>query len=121
LHAAPDHELRDILYQCAGVDADLDAARELPTYLLRQLVAIKLHDSNVISGYYKHVDGTSFAAPIVAAVAAQMLEANPYLTPWQIKRLLMDTAIRLEKVAVERQGWGSIIPGRAVARALERR
>jgi serine protease AprX len=121
LHAATDHELRDILHRFAGVDADLDAARDLPNYLIRQLVAIKLHDNNVITGHYKHVDGTSFAAPIVASVAAQILEANAQLSPWQVKRLLMDTAIRLEKVAVERQGWGSIIPGRAVARALERR
>jgi serine protease AprX len=121
LHEAPDHELRDILQQYAGVDADLDAARDLPTYLIRQLVAIKLHDNNVISGHYKHVDGTSFAAPIVASVVAQMLEANPQLTPSQVKRLLIDTAIRLERVAVERQGWGSIIPGRAVAQAMERR
>ena len=36
---------------------------------------------NVISGAYKHVDGTSFAAPIVSSVAALMLEANPALQP----------------------------------------
>ena len=65
--------------------------------------------------------GTSFATPIVASVVAQMLEANPRLTPQRVKRILMDTAIRLENVAVERQGWGSIIPGRAVTRALELR
>jgi serine protease AprX len=121
LHDAPDVELRALLAQQAGVDAELDAARELPTYLIRQLIAIKLHDNNVISGHYKHVDGTSFAAPIVASVVAQMLEANPGLTPQQVKRILIDTAIRLDGVAVERQGWGSIIPGRAVRRAEEAR
>ncbi len=121
LHAAPDSELRAILNEHAGVDADLDAARELPYYLIRQLVAIKLHDNNVISGYYKHVDGTSFASPIVASVVAQMLQANPRLTPQRVKRILIDTAIRLDNVPVERQGWGSLIPGRAVARALELR
>ncbi len=119
LHAAPDAELRALLDQHAGMDAELDAARDLSAYLIRQLVAIKLHDNNVISGHYKHVDGTSFAAPIVASVVAQMLEANPRLTPQQIKRILIDTAIRLDGVAVERQGWGSIIPGRAVRRAEE--
>ncbi|MBI1761666.1 MAG: S8 family serine peptidase [Acidobacteria bacterium] len=121
LHAAPDSQLREILNEHAGIDSDLDAARALPHYLIRQLVAIKLHDNNVISGQYKHVDGTSFASPIVASVVAQMLQANARLTPQQVKRILIDTAIRLENVPVERQGWGSIIPGRAVARALEMR
>ena len=43
--------------------------------------AAKMKGNNVISGAYKHVDGTSFAAPIVASIAAQMIEANPALTP----------------------------------------
>ena len=46
---------------------------------MRQLVTAKIRDHNVISGAYKHVDGTSFAAPIVASLAALMLEANPAL------------------------------------------
>ena len=65
------------------------------------------------------VNGTSFAAPIVSSVVAQMLEANPRLTPQQVKRILIDTAIRLENVSVDRQGWGTIIPSRAVERALQ--
>jgi serine protease AprX len=121
LHDAHDNELHDILQTHAGVDPDLDAANGLPAYLIRQLVAIKLHDNNVISGHYKHVDGTSFASPIVASVVAQMLEANPRLAPHQIKRILTDTARRIDNLAVERQGWGTILPGLAVARALEMR
>ncbi len=31
---------------------------------------------------------------------------------------LMDTAIRIDGVAVERQGWGTIIPYRALERTL---
>jgi serine protease AprX len=119
LHAAADHDLHALLQANAGVDRDLDAARELPAYLIRQLLAVKIHDANVISGHYKHVDGSSFAAPIVSSVIAQMLEANPRLTPQQVKRILIDTAIRLTAVPVERQGWGTIIPARAVARALQ--
>ena len=64
------------------------------------------------------VDGTSFAAPIVSSVVAQMLEARPQLTPQQVKRILIDTARRIANVPVERQGWGMIIPSRAVERAL---
>jgi len=72
----------------------------------------------VISGSYKHVDGTSFAAPIVASVAAQMLQANERLPPQRIKRILIDTARRLPHVPIDRQGWGVIDPRRAVLEAI---
>lgn len=117
LRAANDHELRDILQQSPAVNAELDAAQNLPPYLIRQLISLKTHDTNVIiagGGKYKHVDGTSFAAPIVCSVIAQMLEANPHLSPQRIKRLLIDTAIRLKDVEIDRQGWGMMIPSRAV-------
>ncbi|NDD62747.1 MAG: serine protease [Acidobacteria bacterium] len=121
LQNRPDSELREVLRAHPGIDANLDLAVELPIYLIRHLLAIRRHDANVISGHYKHVDGTSFAAPIVSSVVAQMLEANPSLRPWEIKKILIETAIRLKRVPVERQGWGTIIPSRAVAMALERR
>ncbi len=117
LRHAPDHELRAILEQHEGVNAELDTARNLPPYLIRQLIGLKTHDANVIQaggGKYKHVDGTSFAAPIVSSVIAQMLEANPLLTPQQIKRILIATSIRLKGVEIDRQGWGLLIPARAV-------
>lgn len=118
LQNTPDSELREVLRAHPGIDAKLDLAVDLPTYLIRHLLAIRQHDANVISGHYKHVDGTSFAAPIVSAVVAQMLEANPQLRPWEVKRILIETAIRLKRVPVERQGWGTVIPSLAVARAL---
>lgn len=119
LQAAPDQTLREILNSRPGVDAQLDAIGDLPVYLIRQLLSIKIHDANVISGHYKHVDGSSFAAPIVASVVAQMLEANPALKPSQVKQILMETAIPLESIAPERQGNGVILPSHAVRRALE--
>ena len=66
----------------------------------------------------KYVDGTSFSAPIVSSVAAQMLEANPKLTPSGIKRILIASAERLPHYEVDRQGWGVIDPRRAVELAL---
>ena len=119
LKAASDDELRPLIEANVGINAELDAARDLPPYLIRQLVEIKIHGGNVISGSYKHVDGTSFAAPIVSSVAAQMLEANPRLSPQQVKLILIETAIRISSVPVERQGWGTIIPARAVERARQ--
>jgi serine protease AprX len=47
-----------------------------------------------------------------------MLEANPRLTPQQIKRILIDTAERVPEVEVDRQGWGVVSARRAVELAL---
>jgi serine protease AprX len=121
LDAAADEDLRAIIDAHPGVDKDFDEARDLPVPLLRQLITIKLREGNVISPHYKYVDGTSFASPIVASVAACMLEANPRLTAQQVKRILIDTAERVPGVEVERQGWGVVVPRRAVEVALATR
>jgi serine protease AprX len=118
LDVAADDDLRAIIQAHAGVDRDFDEACDLPVPLLRQLITIKLREGNVISPHYKYVDGTSFASPIVASVAACMLEANPRLTAQQVKRILIDTAERVPGVEVERQGWGVVVPRRAVEVAL---
>jgi serine protease AprX len=117
LASAPDAELPALLRDSRGTDTDLDAAAHLEPPLVRQLVAAKIRDNKVISGAYKHVDGTSFAAPIVSSLAALMLEVNPELTPGQLKRLLVQTARRLPHVAVDRQGWGVVDARRALAAA----
>ena len=114
LDAAADDELSTIISSHKGVDKDLDEARELAAPLLRQLITIKLQEGNVINQHYKFVDGTSFASPIVASIVACMLEANPKLTPQRVKRILIDTAERVDAVAVERQGWGVVVPRKAV-------
>jgi serine protease AprX len=118
LDNAPDAELHALIREHAGVDSDLDEARNLPVSLLRQLITIKLREGNVISEHYKYVDGTSFASPIVASIIACMLEANEKLTPQQVKRILIDTAERLPGIEVDRQGWGVVAPRRAIELAL---
>jgi serine protease AprX len=118
LDEAPDAELRNIILSHQGVDKDLDEARDLPFSTLRQLITIKLQEGNVINRHYKFVDGTSFAAPIVSSIVACMLEANPKLTPQQVKRILIETAERVDGVEVDRQGWGVVVPRKAVELAL---
>ncbi|MDQ3373312.1 MAG: S8 family serine peptidase [Acidobacteriota bacterium] len=113
-----DADLHRIIGMNPNIEPDLDAAFDRPAYMIRQIIALKLRSENVITRYYKYVDGTSFAAPIVSSVAAQMLEANPYLTPQQIKRILISTAERLPHYEVDRQGWGVIDPCRAVELAV---
>lgn len=117
LDDADDRSLREFIAQHPGVDPELDAVASRDPYLLRQLIAAKRHDQKVLSGHYKHVDGTSFAAPIVSSVVAQMLEANPRLSPQEVKRALIRTARRLRGIAPERQGFGVIQPRAAVAAA----
>ncbi len=118
LAAAPDSTLREVIAAHFGVDEDFDAALGLDNYLIRHLVEIKLRDHAVISGSYKHVDGTSFSSPIVASIAAQIIEANPVLRPQQIKSILVRTSTRMPHVPVDRQGWGVVNPKRAVLRAI---
>ncbi|WP_246604621.1 S8 family serine peptidase [Chloracidobacterium aggregatum] len=118
LSRAPDGELRTILARHTGIDAELDAAAHLEPYQLRLLVEGKMRNEKVISGHYKHVDGTSFAAPIVSSIVAQMLEVNPRLTPQQVKRILIRTARRLPNIEADRQGWGVVNARLAVAAAL---
>lgn len=118
LDAAKDEDLTAIIEAHETIDKDLFEARGLPVALLRQLITIKLHEGNVINQHYKYVDGTSFSAPIVASIVACLLEANPKLTPQQVKRILIKTAERVSGIEVERQGWGVVVPGRAVEAAL---
>ncbi len=119
LARAGDGELKKVLAENRGVDAELDAAAHHEPYQIRLLVEVKIKNNNVISGHYKHVDGTSFAAPIVSSVVAQMLEVNPRLTPQQVKKILMETASRLPGIDPDRQGRGVVSPKLAVAMALE--
>jgi len=121
LENAPDSKLLEIIRRHPGADEDLDHATELAPYLLRQVVWIKIRDNNVISGHYKHVDGTSFAAPIVSSIAAQMMEAVPDLKPHEVKLALIKTAVRMAHVEVDRQGWGVVNPRAALAAAMSLR
>ncbi len=119
LDKAQDTELHDIIRDNPEIDGELDAALDRPVHSLRQIIALKLRQENVITKDYKYVDGTSFSAPIVSSIAAQMLEANPYLTAQQVKRILICTAERLPHYEVDRQGWGVVDPRKAVEMAVD--
>lgn len=121
LSNAPDERLSKLLHERPGILPALDGVRDDEPYLIRQLVESLQRDQKVISGEYKHVDGTSFSAPIVTSIVGQMLEANPGLSPHEVKRILIDTARRLPGVAVERQGWGVVNPAEAIREAERRR
>jgi serine protease AprX len=52
------------------------------------------HPERIIAPGYMWMSGTSFAAPVAAGAAADMLALNPNLTPDQVKGALMLTASR---------------------------
>ena len=92
---APDYSFRQTFL-------DNWQTAELPEYILstdvntaRSLVEDELTKRKIVATHYQHVDGTSFAAPITASVVAQMLEANPNLTPTTVKQILIATADRI--------------------------
>jgi len=86
---------------------------------IRSIVQARLSAEKFFAPYYQHVDGTSFAAPIVTSIVAQMLEVNPNLTPGLIKMILETTARRLHDIAPEKQGYGLITARACIERALE--
>ncbi len=88
-------------------------ADETPA-VIRQTINREIENRKLISPHYQHADGTSFAAPIVSGVIAQMLEANPGLTPAGVREILLNTARKLENEPVERQGYGVVHPLSAV-------
>ena len=118
LDDSEDAELHDIIRSNPGIDPELDAALDRPVHSIRQIITLKIGRENVITKHYKYVDGTSFAAPIVSSLAAQMLEAAPSLSPSDVKRILISTAERLPQYEVDRQGWGVINARKAVEAAL---
>jgi serine protease AprX len=68
---------------------------------------------HVVAPGYMELSGTSFAAPVVAGAAAQILARHPNWTPDQVKGALMVTAKPVKKAAPGSLGVGEINAGRA--------
>lgn len=85
-----------------------------PANVIRQVIENEIFNRKLISPHYQHADGTSFAAPIVSGLIAQLLQANPNLTPAGVRNILTQTARKLPNVSVERQGFGVVHPLSAV-------
>ncbi|MDL1891526.1 serine protease [Sphingobacteriales bacterium CHB3] len=97
------------------------APRELKRENIHKWLKKRIEEMKYIAPHYKHVDGTSFASPIVSSVVAQMLEANPDITPAVVKHILMETAEPLKNAPEVQQGRGVLNPRAAVERALRMR
>ena len=67
------------------------------------------------------LSGTSMSAPFVSGVSALVLQANPYLTPAQVKEVLTSTAYNdnfTETSGINRFGYGKVDAYHAVRLAL---
>jgi serine protease AprX len=79
------------------------------------------HDADTLDPaylpFYTHMSGTSMATPHVAGIVALILEANPNLTPMQVKDIIERTATNLGGRAPWEGGAGHINAYAAVAEA----
>ncbi len=70
--------------------------------------------------FYTQISGTSMATPFVAGVIALMLDADPTLTPDQIKQILTDTSTKMPGYQEYEVGSGYINAYAAVDKVLNR-
>ena len=119
LSSAPDYQLQSLA-------RELEEKAELPENMrfadagiIRRFVDDALKQQKIVATHYQHVDGTSFAAPIVTSLVAQMIEANPRLTPGAVKNILISTADRISNAPAIRQGYGVVNARRAVELARQ--
>jgi thermitase len=70
-------------------------------------------------GSYGYASGTSYSAPVAAAVAALVLSRNPLLSAQQLVSILEQTADDLGAAGYDQTfGWGRVNAARAVAAAV---
>lgn len=70
--------------------------------------------------FYTQISGTSMATPFVAGTVALMLDADPTLTPDEIKQIIMDTASRMPGYDDYEVGSGYINSYAAVDKVFNR-
>ncbi|MBK9751621.1 MAG: S8 family serine peptidase [Chloroflexi bacterium] len=102
----------------ADLGLSLEEAQHPGEHLYAQLQA-RINTHKLIDGKHQHVDGTSVSAAIVTSLVAQMLEANPRLTPAAIHSILLRTAVPLPDVGRAQQGAGTIHAANAVLAAVK--
>ena len=94
----PDPSLRKVLERFFPVEPTLGQIQDSPAYIAH--------------------DGTSEAAPIVSGVVANMFEANPDLTPKEVRDILYSTALPLSGDS-QATGHGAIDAQAVLTRAAE--
>ena len=63
-----------------------------PTDTARSQKIVQIHPDNSLTSSFFRMNGTSMSSPIVAGIAALMIQSNPSITPDQVKYRLMANA-----------------------------
>jgi subtilisin family serine protease len=115
LQHMPDDTLRLI----GLTDETMERVKSSPEMARREIERLILATDRtpLIDTSYVGTPGTSVATPIVSGVVAEMLQANPNLTPAQVKQILRTTAIPLARYSVNTQGAGALNPQAAIEMA----
>lgn len=96
----------DYMIVVSGVDRSLKLSKSSnygnSVYFTAPSEGILCSDQN---GQTVMVDGTSFAAPIVAGVAALVWSANPGLTNKQVLEILKASCVKPEGAGSDQNGW----------------
>ena len=102
----------------ARITYDIKPEVTAPGVAVFSTVPSYMHGADQIGNYqyaYENLSGTSMATPNVAGVAALLLQANPDLTPAQVKETLMNTADPLNgNYSVYEVGAGQVDPYEAI-------
>ncbi len=125
LKSFPDDQLMsipdDILKKVYGFkDESIKEFRKSPEAarkLVDKRIAVFSRMPLVMGTAYMGMPGTSMATPIVSGVVAAMYEANPDLTPYQIKNILMSTADKMPDLTDNQQGAGYLDAKEALHKA----
>ncbi|QKE76009.1 S8 family serine peptidase (plasmid) [Arthrobacter citreus] len=102
----------------ARITYDIKPEVTAPGVSVFSTVPSYMHGADQIGNYkyaYDNLSGTSMATPNVAGVAALLKQANPNLTPAQVKETLMNTADPLNgDYSVFETGAGQVDPYEAI-------
>ncbi len=97
---------------------NIAAARATTGIVINTFFAVDLVRLGTEAAWYAVASGTSMATPHVSGTAALMLEANPGLTPDQVKALLEASATPMSGYALYEVGAGYLNAFDAVTQAL---
>jgi serine protease AprX len=123
-----DNDTLTIVAPGAGREFDSNAgkftAAMISTRAISNVVSNGLTDDTEIPAaflpYYTQISGTSMATPFVAGVAALMLDADPSLSPDEVKQIITQTASRMPGYTDHEVGAGYINAYAAIDKVFNR-
>lgn len=108
--AVGNTDLNDLPHQTSQSNADLEVTVAAPGTDL-----LMVNPSADGQQSWQTDSGTSFAAPLVSGVVALMLQADPELSPAEVKQRLQNSADPIAAAAPDEQlGYGVVNPHRAL-------